>query len=110
MSQDAPAPPDTPCTRCGACCAYFRVSFYWAEAIERGLPEALFEPLSPVLACMVGTNGPSPRCNALSGEIGEAVTCGVYAQRTSTCREVQPGDAQCLKARAGHGLPPLPAH
>ncbi|OZZ73507.1 zinc/iron-chelating domain-containing protein, partial [Klebsiella pneumoniae] len=21
-----------PCMTCGACCAYFRVSFYWAEA------------------------------------------------------------------------------
>ncbi|HBP8873638.1 TPA: YkgJ family cysteine cluster protein, partial [Escherichia coli] len=21
-----------PCMRCGACCAFFRVSFYWAEA------------------------------------------------------------------------------
>ncbi|HDH0840599.1 TPA: YkgJ family cysteine cluster protein, partial [Klebsiella pneumoniae] len=20
-----------PCMTCGACCAYFRVSFYWAE-------------------------------------------------------------------------------
>jgi hypothetical protein len=23
---------DNPCVSCGACCAHFRVSFYWAEA------------------------------------------------------------------------------
>jgi hypothetical protein len=29
------------CRDCGACCASFRVSFYWAEADAFGLPEAV---------------------------------------------------------------------
>ena len=28
-----------PCQSCGACCAAYRVSFYWAEG--EGLPEAM---------------------------------------------------------------------
>ncbi len=41
-----------PCMTCGACCAYFRVSFYWAEADDAGglVPSALTEPLTPFLA------------------------------------------------------------
>lgn len=108
MSQDAHADDENPCTRCGACCAHFRVSFYWAEAAERGLPEALYEPLTPVMACMRGTHSKSPRCAALLGEVGQQVACSVYGQRTSPCRDLQPGDEKCQKARAGHGLPPLP--
>ncbi len=110
MSQaHLPHPDDSPCTRCGACCAHFRVSFYWAEATERGLPEALYEPLSPVMACMRGTHSKSPRCAALQGEVGQQVACSVYGQRTGPCRDLQPGDEKCQKARARHGLPPLPS-
>lgn len=98
---------DNPCVRCGACCASFRVSFYWAEAAERGLPEDLYEPITPNIACMKGTHSKTPRCIALIGEIGQVVGCTVYPQRTSPCREVQPGDSQCHKARARHGLAPL---
>ena len=47
-----------PCMTCGACCAYFRVSFYWAEASDGGgtVPVDLTEPLTPFLRCMRGTN------------------------------------------------------
>ncbi|MBB4841974.1 Fe-S-cluster containining protein [Paucibacter oligotrophus] len=101
-----PRPPDIhPCQQCGACCAFFRVSFYWAEAAD--LPPELVEKISPHLSCMSGSNQARPRCRALSGEVGGPVSCGVYAQRPSTCRDVQAGDEQCAKARAGHGLPRL---
>jgi len=93
------------CQRCGACCAHFRVSFYWAEAEAWGLPSALVHPLPPLHACMAGTANKPRRCVALAGELGQQVACTVYAQRPSPCREVQPGDAQCLKARAAHGMP-----
>ena len=95
------------CQRCGACCAAFRVSFYWAEAEAVGLPSACVEPLTPVYACLVGTNRAAPHCQALQGRVGEWVACSHYAQRPSPCREVQPGDDKCLRARARHGLPSL---
>lgn len=95
------------CQRCGACCASFRVSFYWTEAAQNGLPDAAIEQISPHLGCLAGTNQPQPRCHALAGEVGGAVACLRYAQRPSPCREVQPGDEKCTRARAIHGLLPV---
>jgi uncharacterized protein len=97
------------CQQCGACCAYFRVSFYWAEAAHLGLPDSSLERVGMHLACMAGTNHPVPRCGALRGEVGKEVACSVYPARPSPCRETQPGDAQCNKARARHGLAPIGA-
>lgn len=92
------------CRGCGACCAAFRVSFYWAEAEVLGLPTTLIEQIGPWYACLAGTDAPSPRCLALHGELGKRVLCSVYEQRPSPCREVQPGDGQCTKARCRHAL------
>jgi hypothetical protein len=81
------------------------VSFYWAEA--EPLPAALTRPLGRWYACMAGTEAPQPRCEALQGEIGGTVACSVYADRPSPCRELQPGEDKCVRARRRHGLPPL---
>ncbi len=54
---------------------------------------------------MAGTSTRAPRCVALSGEIGQQVGCTIYPVRSSTCRALQAGDAQCLRARETHGLP-----
>jgi Fe-S-cluster containining protein len=98
---------DFDCQRCGACCAYFRVSFYWAEADDAPggtVPVDLTRQISPHHRCMAGTEARPARCVALGGEIGHAVGCTIYAQRSSACRELQPGDEKCLRARAAHGL------
>ncbi|MFZ6657090.1 YkgJ family cysteine cluster protein [Undibacterium sp. TJN19] len=96
-----------PCLDCGACCASFRVSFYWAEAEISKIPDSLIETLTPVYTCMAGTNSRQPRCQALTGKVGQSVKCEIYAQRPSPCHEVQAGDEKCLQARARHGLPAL---
>ena len=93
------------CRNCGACCAAFRVSFYWAEATVLALPDELVEQLSPWHACLAGSNSAAPRCRALQGEIGSRVCCTVYTRRPSPCRELQPGDDRCRRARQRHGLP-----
>lgn len=93
------------CKSCGACCAFFRVSFYWAEG--EIIPDQMVEPLTAVYSCMAGTNTKQPRCVALSGEIGQQVGCTIYPQRSSSCKEVQVGDSQCLKARSAHNMIPL---
>ena len=93
------------CLSCGACCAYFRVSFYGAEAMN--IPTEMVEDINPVYACMAGTNQTNPRCVALEGEIGKQVSCSIYTVRSSSCKEVQAGDAQCAKARQAHHLIPL---
>ncbi|KAA1046846.1 YkgJ family cysteine cluster protein [Pseudocitrobacter sp. 73] len=104
-----------PCMTCGACCAYFRVSFYWAEADDGGglVPAQLTEPLTPFLRCMKGTNSKHPRCRSLEGEIGSRVSCAIYPHRPSPCREFamsgENGEVNeaCHRARASYGLPPL---
>lgn len=67
----------------------------------------MLESLSPMYSCMSGTNQKQPRCVALQGEIGQQMSCQVYEHRSSTCKEVEAGDAQCIKARRGLGLIPL---
>lgn len=98
LAQDA-------CTSCGACCAFFRVSFYWAEG--ESIPNEMVEDLTPVYSCMSGTNQKQPRCVALDGEVGQQVGCTIYPLRSSSCKEVQAGDSQCTKARTAHGLIPF---
>ncbi|MCK6424414.1 MAG: YkgJ family cysteine cluster protein [Burkholderiaceae bacterium] len=104
MTPPTPDPAPFDCQRCGACCAAFRVSFYWAEAEVHGLPAELLEPVTPLLSCLRGTNQARPRCAALQGRVGDAVACSQYAQRPSPCREVQPGDAKCRRARDRWGM------
>lgn len=93
------------CLSCGACCAFFRVSFYWAEGEQ--MPEDYVEPINAIYSCMKGTNQSQARCIALQGEIGVQVSCGMYEARSSGCREVMMADDQCNKARAGYGMIPL---
>lgn len=99
---------DSPCLSCGACCAAFRVSFYWGEAASDSyaVPLDLIEAVTPFRGAMRGTNQQPPRCVALTGQVGEAVSCAIYHHRPSPCREFTAGDERCLEARARYGLPP----
>ncbi|ERO61869.1 hypothetical protein P308_06785 [Pseudomonas piscis] len=62
---------------------------------------------------MLGTDCKSPRCIALEGEVGKGVSCSIYAQRGSPCREFEASwidgqhNADCDAARAAFGLAPL---
>ncbi len=106
---------ESPCLSCGACCAHFRVSFYWGECQSTGgtVPDELTLQISSHHACMKGTQSNPPRCVALVGEVGTRVSCSIYENRSSTCREFdilnEDGSANeaCTRARALHGLPPV---
>ena len=110
------APDDNFCTRCGACCTGFRVDFNRAELQSEGgcVPDGLALDLTADLCRMRGTDHARPRCAALTGTVGQRVRCGIHAWRPSPCRDFglrAPfgiGDEACTKARARHGLPPLP--
>ncbi len=104
------------CLTCGACCATFRVPFYWGEAeTELGgvVPIALAEKLNDFRRVMRGTNQPRPRCIALDGQVGHCVTCTIYPNRPTPCRDFpvswSNGEAneECDKARSAWGLPPI---
>jgi len=100
------------CLICGACCACYRVSFYWAEASDAtpgGVPVELTEDLSPFYRCMKGSNSKTPRCIALEGEIGVNVRCTIHPLRPQVCRDTpawfEPGDPEkCLNARRAYGM------
>lgn len=105
-----------PCVSCGACCATYCVSFQSGEADEfpgGSVPSSLVEQVTSVMACMRGTADQPPRCIALRGEVGKSVSCAIYEQRPSPCREFAPlaavgrSDEACSDARRRHGLPPL---
>jgi len=107
---------NNPCLLCGACCAFYRASFYWAEADDAPggrVPAAMTVQVSTMLRAMRGTDNNRPRCCALEGEIGQAVSCKIYPLRASPCREFAPSwenrihNPQCDKARLAWGLPPL---
>ena len=105
-----------PCLTCGACCAYFRASFYWAEsdlATPGGVPHELTDHLQTHFLAMKGTDNRNPWCIALKGIIGAQVHCDIYEQRSTVCRNFPPSwengeqNERCDKARARWGLPPL---
>lgn len=93
----------------------YRVSLYWAEADDAPsgwVPADTTKQLTPTMRCMRGTSSKTPRCEQLQGEIPGAL-CGIYENRPSVCRELEPYDAdgkptdQCMRARAAHRLPVL---
>jgi uncharacterized protein len=105
-----------PCQRCGACCAAFRVAFYWAEAQPEnpeGVPAELAVDTRPNMLAMRGTDGAEIRCIALQGNVGENVGCSIYSQRPSPCRDLKASyedgehSEQCDRARAKYALPAL---
>src|SRR5262249_61549714 len=81
---------ESPCQACGACCAYSanwpRFSTEDDEAIER-IPAELVNTRGSGMRC------DDDRCAALSGRIGEATACSVYAMRPEACLPCTPGAA-----------------
>ena len=89
------------CQACGACCAYSaewpRFSLEDDAALDR-IPPALVDDGLARMRCV------GDRCAALSGEIGVATACTIYANRPDVCRACLPGDDACLMARRRFGL------
>lgn len=107
-----------PCRSCGACCAFFRVEFYWREAnsadISKAVPVELTEEAGPHKLRMKGTNQKKAlRCIALEGQIGREVGCKIYSRRATPCHDFLASfedgkrNLRCDQAREGHGLEPL---
>jgi len=99
-----------PCVGCGACCAHFRVQFYWREAV----PADMQEELTSLHNCMRGTSAKHhPKCVGLKGRIGRDAQCSIYADRPSPCRAFSASyvdgkrNERCDQARIAHGLRPL---
>ena len=95
---------ESPCQACGACCSY---SQNWPRfTIEDDAALDLI-PEKFVNERLSGMRCDGDRCSALSGKVGEATACLIYAVRPDVCRTCMPGDAECAMARKRHGLPVL---
>lgn len=107
-----------PCQKCGACCAAFRVAFYWREAELKdhssAVPLGMWSEGNQFQRSMKGTEDKHhPKCVALKGIVGKFVECTIYENRSSTCRKFEASyengirRPRCDEARAKHGLRPL---
>jgi Fe-S-cluster containining protein len=89
------------CQSCGACCAtsadWPRFSLESDEALAL-IPAALVDDSQGKMRCE------GDRCTALTGKVGVATACSIYAVRPDVCRACQPGDPECNIARARHGF------
>lgn len=101
------------CHNCGACCAFFVVAFPSAEIdseIGGIVPAAMTLPFDNHRSYMKGTNSKGHRCEALQGVVGHHVSCTIYENRPSSCRnfyvswELDKGNELCDKARQAYGL------
>lgn len=98
------------CQDCGACCAHYRVSFYWGESDAHPggtVPRHMTIPITPHRIAMRGTEQSPVRCMALEGSVGDKVGCAIYPLRSATCRDFAACTPECDKARGAYGLAPL---
>lgn len=101
--EDLPAArPDWSCQACGACCA---TSAEWPRFSLESEEEIARIPAAHVDDAAGRMRSVDDRCTALAGAVGTFTACTVYAVRPLVCRECQPGDPECLMARARWGLP-----
>ena len=104
MPRPEPSAPVSPCTSCGACCAYdAEWPRFWTETDDEiaAIPPNLVNEEGTGMAC------DDNRCAALVGLVGEATHCSIYAVRPEVCRSCIPGDEACNMAREAWGLDPL---
>lgn len=104
-----------PCQKCGACCTTYCVSFNSHELAKDhfNVPvEFTFRISSDTLA-MKNKMPSSPRCVALDGHIGKHVSCNIYQNRPSPCRQFKASyedgthNPRCDECRSKRGLQPL---
>ena len=96
----------SPCQACGACCSY---SSNWPRFTTEDDAALDLIPEKFVNERLSGMRCDGERCSALSGKVGVATSCEVYAVRPEVCRICMPGDPECTMARRRHGLPALDA-
>jgi uncharacterized protein len=95
---------ESPCQACGACCSY---SSNWPRFTTEDDAALDLIPEKFVNEKLSGMRCDGERCSALTGQVGIATSCGIYAVRPEVCRTCMPGDPECAIARKRHGLPAL---
>jgi hypothetical protein len=103
------------CVRCGACCCNIdkNRALGFRDYVEVEPRDKLRKEKKLLPLYVVYNDEGEPhmklrnnRCIALGGRLGVKVGCKIYAVRPSPCRRVQPGDAECRRARRERGIDP----
>lgn len=85
------------CQTCGACC-YHRIDDKWIEVTEQDSLSISHDLLQDGDIAKYSMKMRDNRCVCLSGSLGQSVSCLIYNNRPTICRQVQPGDSICLQA------------
>lgn len=105
------------CQACGACCCNTERNRRFGhrayiEVTARDLVTLEQSPGASQLTTMGSDGkrhmilvGEEQRCVALSGTLLDDVSCTVYRHRPESCRTVEAGDEECLRARRFWQLP-----
>ena len=106
------------CMSCGRCCFGKRdyVQVFAHDAARLGVArtaELVASAVSESPATVGRASEPQRfmrmtqgRCVALRTDVPNRFSCGVYEDRPTLCRALEPGSAPCLEARARGGLGP----
>jgi len=98
------APDELDCRSCGACCRDAEDGRVWvaADDLVRWRREGRDDVLSGLVEGHFGQRAfpaaQDGRCAHL-GVTGHPLDCAIYPTRGGACRQVQPGDRQCLEYR-----------
>ena len=105
------------CQSCGACCCNTdenRAERYLDYVQVTSRSPLLDHP--PLLRKLTVVNarrerhmrlvGREQRCAALSGTLGERVSCTIYQLRPAASRRVRPGSKECRRDRRERGIGP----
>jgi len=110
---------DLDCRRCGACCTNpddnAREGRSDYVPVEPGARLLSRRDLVRKFVTQDAAGSPhlrltaDGRCSALRGAVGRKLACEIYHLRPNACRRVQPGDSNCLRARAERRIDPASA-
>src|SRR4051794_9528841 len=92
---------ENPCQACGACCSY---SSNWPRFTTEEDATLDLIPEKFVNERLSGMRCDGERCLALSGRIGVAVSCRIYAVRPEVCRTCMHRSCTTRRPRSGQDL------
>ena len=103
MEKPMPERTSPDCTRCGACCSFFPPGGIAVLAQDGEVPEAVIDFDEDGFRCMAVVPNTN-RCVCLTGNVGAHVSCSIYGNRPTTCRDFEAGSKRCLMIRRAAGL------
>jgi Fe-S-cluster containining protein len=96
------------CRTCAACCAAEVPSpmYVGLTPLDEARLDPRFRARHVARGALLTRLDPSGRCVcvALRGTVGRRGSCAIYERRPDECRRLEPGSADCLRARTQAGI------